>query len=249
MKIICFLIVLGLLQACSSSRYQQDVDSTPAYLEQINKLPEPSAKREPISRRGNAQSYEVWGETYYVQRSIKQYEETGIASWYGQKFHGHDTSNGEKFDVYKLTAAHKSLPLPSYVKVTNTANQKSLVVRVNDRGPFHDDRLIDLSYAAAIRLGFADKGTAQVKVELIAPPLTEGDFQHLQLGAFQAESSAVKMQLNLARLITAPVYITKDKKAGKTLHKVRIGPVSPARLDEIQNTLKQQKLPTGLILP
>ena len=249
MRFLYLLILFGLLQACSSSRYQQDIDSTPAYKDQINSLSEPKPVREAISRRGNAQSYEVWGQTYYVQRSIKQYEETGIASWYGQKFHGHDTSNGETFDVYKFTAAHKSLPLPSYVKVTNISNQKSLIVRVNDRGPFHENRLIDLSYAAAIRLGFADLGTAEVKVELVAPPLTEGEYQHLQVGAFQAKGSALKMKQSLAKLITEPIYISEELKTGKLLHKVRIGPLSPDRLHAIQNTLRQEKLPSGLILP
>ena len=242
-------MIVGMVQACTSSRYQQAVDSTPKYLDKIQSLSEPQPKREPISRRGNASSYEVWGKTYHVQKTLKQYQATGIASWYGQKFHGHDTSNGEKFDVYKFTAAHKSLPLPSYVKVTNTENQKSLTVRVNDRGPFHEDRLIDLSYAAAVRLGFADKGTANVKMELIAPPLTEGEYQHLQVAAFQAEDSALKMKKNLASLVSEPVYISLQQQNNKTLHKVRIGPLSPTRVDEIQNTLRQQKLPSGLILP
>jgi len=249
MRLILLLIVVTVLQACSTSRYHQDVDSTPVYRDLIQNLTEPEAKREPLSRRGNADSYEVWGETYYVQKTIKQYEETGVASWYGQKFHGHDTSNGEKFDVYKFSAAHKSLPLPSYVRVTNVDNQKSLVVRVNDRGPFHGNRLIDLSYAAAVRLDFADSGTANVKIELISPPLIDGDYQHLQVAAFQVEASALTLQQNLAQLITEPVYISKDNQEGAIFHKVRIGPLSPERLDEIQSTLRQQKLPSGLILP
>ncbi|MFT6261778.1 MAG: rare lipoprotein A, partial [Bermanella sp.] len=186
--------MLMLLQACSTSRYKQAIDSTPVFHDQIVTLIEPIPKREGLSRRGNAYSYEVWGKTYEVDRYIKEYSASGTASWYGQKFHGHDTSNGEKFDVYKFTAAHKSLPLPSYVRVTNSANQKSLIVRVNDRGPFHGDRLIDLSYAAAVRLGFADSGTANVEIELVAAPLTEGEYEHLQVAAFQAKSLAVKLQ-------------------------------------------------------
>jgi rare lipoprotein A len=246
--VTCF-IMLTLLQACSSSRYQQAVDSTPAYQDKIKHLAEPIPKREPLSRRGNADSYEVWGKTYQVEKHIKQYKAQGIASWYGQKFHGHDTSNGEKFDVYKFSAAHKSLPLPSYVRVTNMTNNKSLIVRVNDRGPFHGDRLIDLSYAAAQRLDFVDLGTANVTIELVAAPLTRGEYEHLQVAAFQAKASAIRLQNNLAQLIPEPVYVALVTASGKTLHKVRIGPLSPARVSEIQTTLKQRNLPSGLVVP
>ena len=164
----CFIL---LLQACSHSRYQQDIDSTPVFDKRMESLPEPKPVSEPMSRIGNPDQYEVWGKTYRVSKGLTQYSQDGIASWYGQKFHGHATSNGEIFDVYAFSAAHKSLPLPSYVRVTNLANQKSLVVRVNDRGPFHENRLIDLSYAAAVRLGFEKLGTAQVRVDLLAAPL------------------------------------------------------------------------------
>ena len=248
MRLIGILIIGLVLQACSTSRYQQDIDSTPVYREIIGKLPEPAPVREPLSRRGNADSYQVWGKTYHVQKSLKQYQATGVASWYGQKFHGHETSNGERFDVYKFTAAHKSLPLPSYVRVTNTANQKSLIVRVNDRGPFHGNRLIDLSYAAAVRLDFADSGTADVKIELIAAPITKGDHLFMQVGAFQAEASARKLKKTLALLVAEPVYIRKYSSQGKTLHKVQIGPMMPARVSVIQTTLKQQKLQPGHLL-
>ena len=156
-----------LLAACSTSRYQQDVDSTPVYKDLIQRLPEPNPVREPLSRRGNPDQYEVWGQTYQVSKGLQEYKEIGVASWYGQKFHGHETSNGERFDVYQFSAAHKSLPLPAYVRVTNLENKKSLIVRVNDRGPFHENRIIDLSYAAAVRLGFADSGTAEVEVEMV----------------------------------------------------------------------------------
>ena len=122
---LCLGISL-ILSACSTSRYQQDKDSTPVYNELVHRLPEPEPKREPLSLRGNMDSYEVWGKTYQVKKHLKQYQQQGIASWYGQKFHGHETSNGERFDVYEFSAAHKSLPLPSYVRVTNLDNQKSI---------------------------------------------------------------------------------------------------------------------------
>lgn len=237
------------LTGCATSRYDQAHDSTPEHSAMIEQLAEPKAISEPLSTRGNPDEYEVWGKRYQVQKGIQQYKEAGIASWYGQKFHGHDTSNGERFDVYQFTAAHKSLPLPSYVRVTNKSNGKQLVVRVNDRGPFHEDRLIDLSYAAAERLGFRKQGTAQVEVELIAAPIDLTHARHLQIGAFQAEPSALNLQSAIAKIIDDPVYISKQVESGRTLHKVRIGPVSSTRADEILQTLSLHNYPTGVLLP
>ncbi len=243
------------MQACSHSRYQQAVDSTPVFDERIAHLKESKPASEPMSRIGNPDQYEVWGKTYQVSKGLTKYSQEGTASWYGQKFHGHATSNGEIFDVYEFSAAHKSLPLPSYVRVTNLKNKKTLIVRVNDRGPFHGDRLIDLSYAAAVRLGFVKFGTAQVKVDLIAAPYprvkkpAQNQGRHLQVGAFQNASSALKLQQTLASLLVEPVYIYPVNKGGKTLHKVRIGPVNLQRLEAIQTTLNDQKLSRGLLLP
>lgn len=239
----------SLVMGCTPSRYQQAVDSTPVYSELIQRLPEPIPKRETLSRRGNADEYEVWGKTYQVQKNLKEYAATGTASWYGQKFHGHETSNGERFDVYQFSAAHKSLPLPSYVRVHNLANDKSIVVRVNDRGPFHGDRLIDLSYAAAVRLGFADHGTAQVKIQLIAAPITQEEFQHVQVAAFHTKLAAEKMISALQPRFTEKVYISDELRDGKVLHKVRVGPISPKRLNKVQTELKLQLSHAGLIVP
>lgn len=116
-----------------------------------------------------ASPYKVLGKTYYPIADGRSYRETGTASWYGTKFHGQPTANGEKYDLYGMSAAHKTLPLPSYVRVTNIDNGKAVVLRVNDRGPFYSDRIIDLSFAAAKKLGFAESGTARVKVEGIDP--------------------------------------------------------------------------------
>ena len=126
-------------------------------------VPEPTER----TLAGNRNPYTVLGKTYYVLPSEVGYRERGIASWYGEKFHGHKTSNGEIFDMYQATAAHKSLPIPSFLRVTNLDNNRSIVVRVNDRGPFHGDRLIDLSYAAALKLGYVERGTARVQLEAI----------------------------------------------------------------------------------
>jgi rare lipoprotein A len=116
-----------------------------------------------------ANPYTVRGITYYPQRTAERYQATGLASWYGTMFHGEATAIGEKYDLYGMTAAHKTLPLPSYVRVTNVENGKSVIVRVNDRGPFYSDRVIDLSFAAAKKLGYAEAGTARVRVEGIDP--------------------------------------------------------------------------------
>ncbi len=256
-RVVLWVCAIILVQACSTtSRYQQDVDSTPAFDKRIELLVEPRPVSEPLSRIGNPDQYEVWGKTYQVSKGLTQYSQTGTASWYGQKFHGHDTSNGEKFDVYAFSAAHKSLPLPSYVRVTNLSNRKSLIVRVNDRGPFHGDRLIDLSYAAAVRLGFQKLGTAQVKVELLAAPYSpikdesaEQGGKHLQVAAYQVLSSALKLQKTLSDLLAESVYISKVIQRGRTLHKVRIGPIDESRVSAIQLTLKEQKLTPALLLP
>jgi rare lipoprotein A len=116
---------------------------------------------------GNRSPYTVLGQTYHVLATEQGYSERGVASWYGEKFHGHKTSNGEVFDMYQASAAHKSLPIPSFLRVTNLENNRSIVVRVNDRGPFHGDRLVDLSYGAALKLGYADRGTARVQLDSI----------------------------------------------------------------------------------
>ncbi|WP_377369452.1 septal ring lytic transglycosylase RlpA family protein [Rhodanobacter aciditrophus] len=156
-------------KASGGGRYSILQDHGPTDEVNVDHLPDLVPKYEPKSRGGNKSPYEVWGKKYYVMDSAEGYTATGTASWYGNKFHGHKTSNGETYDMYAFSAAHKSLPLPTYVKVTNLDNQRSVIVRVNDRGPFHGDRLIDLSYAAAARLDYHNKGLARVKVEAITP--------------------------------------------------------------------------------
>jgi len=125
--------------------------------------------REPLSAYGNPPEYEVDGVTYHVMDSAKGYEAEGTASWYGEEFQGRRTSSGEPYDMYAMTAAHRTLPLPTYVEVTNLENGRVVVVRVNDRGPFHADRIIDLSYAAARKLGIVGPGTARVRVRALEP--------------------------------------------------------------------------------
>ncbi len=137
-------------------------DSVPGELPDVDAIPEPEVVALPRSRYGNRSPYKVLGKTYKVRDSAEGYVERGTASYYGNKFHGRRTSNLEVYDMYAFTAAHKTLPLPSFARVTNLDNGKSVVVRVNDRGPFHDGRIIDLSYAAAVKLGIQSRGTGRV---------------------------------------------------------------------------------------
>lgn len=144
-------------------------DSAPDVLPDVELIPEPEVRAEPRSRYGNRSPYAVLGKSYSVLPSSDGYLEQGLASYYGSKFHGRRTSNQEVYDMYTFSAAHKTLPLPSYARVTNLANGKSVVVRINDRGPFHEGRIIDLSYAAAVKLGVHRTGTAPVEVRGLSP--------------------------------------------------------------------------------
>ncbi|TWI14398.1 septal ring lytic transglycosylase RlpA family protein [Aerolutibacter ruishenii] len=144
-------------------------DTTPDHVPDVDAIPEPDVVDEPRSRAGNRSTYTVLGKQYRVLEEAGGYVEEGTASYYGQKFHGRRTSNLEVYDMYAFTAAHKSLPLPSFARVTNLDNGKSVVVRVNDRGPFHAGRIIDLSYAAAVKLGITQRGTGRVEVRALTP--------------------------------------------------------------------------------
>jgi len=145
-------------------------DSAPPMSVDVSNLPEPVPRVDPRARFGNGPTYTVLGRTYRVKESSDGYVERGVASWYGYKFHGRHTSSRERYDMCAFTAAHKTLPLPSYVRVTNLDNGRSVVVRVNDRGPFHADRIIDMSYAAATRLDMKHAGTARVEVRALTSP-------------------------------------------------------------------------------
>jgi rare lipoprotein A len=184
-------------------------------------------KDEPLSKYGNPPSYRVGGKTYYVQRSAKGYRARGNASWYASKFHNQRTSSGEPYDMYSLSAAHRTLPVPSYLRVTNLQNGRSVIVRVNDRGPFHSDRIIDLSYGAAVKLGIFPKGTAPVELEAINPgwktqaSAPVGRY-FLQTGAFQSQASANQMRQKLSRITQSPVVINRVRNR----YLVQIGPFS-----------------------
>ena len=176
-------------------------DTTPDYIPNVACIPEPLVTREPRSAVGNRTPYTVLGRQYHVLEDNKagKYEETGIASYYGAKFHGRLTSNREVYDMYTFSAAHKSLPLPSFAEVTNLENGQSVVVRVNDRGPFHEGRVIDLSYAAAVKLGITQRGTGQVRVRALTPG--------------QERSRSSRRQLAAATPAPAPVATTSASTA------------------------------------
>ena len=164
------LLCVLLLSACQSpSRYSIKQDTGPSQPVSVNHIPDAVPRVEPRTIAGNKSPYTVLGKTYRVIGAPENYKAEGFASWYGKKFHGHKTSNGEIYNMYGMTAAHKSLPIPSYVRVTNKNNGISAIVRINDRGPFHEGRVIDLTYTAAKKLGFVDQGTAPVIVEYIDP--------------------------------------------------------------------------------
>ena len=183
-------------------------------------------QNEPLARYGNHSPYTVLGKTYTVLPTSKGYHERGIASWYGSKFHGRRTSSGEPYDMHLATAAHKSLPLPTYAEVTNLDNGRKMVVKINDRGPFHKGRIIDLSYAAAIKLGVDKTGTARIDVRAIdvettkraSVKLTDGTF--LQVGAFSKRGTADDLAGKMIAAQLKPVSVQKSR----GLYKVWIGP-------------------------
>ncbi len=203
----------------------------------------PTAPSAPAPRAGNPPFYEVFGERFFVLPSSEGYREQGMASWYGKPFHGRRTSSGEVFDMYKLTAAHKTLPLPSLVRVTNLDSGRSIVVTVNDRGPFVKDRIIDLSFGAAKELDFVKAGTTRVQVEAVdngfgdgpaGPNLAPIQLLFMQVGAFGDEDNAARLKAQLESGSVNNVAIRYDDRVSPALYRVRIGPISgPAEYDAL----------------
>ncbi len=164
-------------------------------------IPDPTPRAEPLHRFAN-RPYQVFGRDYVPLAAVGPFRQRGVASWYGRRFHGGRTSSGEPYDMYAMSAAHPTLPIPSYARVTRVDTGKSVLVRINDRGPFHADRAIDLSYAAAWKLGFADAGSALVDIEAVVPNESGQDQAksvYLQLGAFSAREGAESFRARVYR--------------------------------------------------
>ena len=240
-----------------SERYHVEQDSAPLRPISQDEVFDAIPQADPILRFGNVSPYVIDGVTYNVLEDYRDYREQGTASWYGAKFSGHKTSNGELYDLYQPSAAHKTLPIPSYARVTNLDNGKSIVVRVNDRGPFHSDRIIDLSYAAAVKLGYMEQGTAQVEVEVMEVVGVEdrrdplyGNYRYLQLGAFGREASAQTLVEALKPLLTAEVFVSAVESDGTLLYRVRVGPVDDkSHLLAVQQQLLDSGYDAGQPLP
>ena len=273
LRVFALTILAALLAACGSQparRPPPDPDYTPGGLYKpgvldggpaippdIAAIPEPVPRVEPLSRYGNRSPYTVLGRSYRVLATAEGYVERGIASWYGEKFHGRATSSLEPYDMYRFSAAHRSLPLPSYVRVTNLENGRSVVVRVNDRGPFHGDRLIDLSYVAAAKLDILTQGVAEVEVRALTPgegpvladaptPVVPAprpdpampDFGRtwLQVGAFRDRRNADDVQRRLLDAGVDRIELSRNQGEREPLWRVRVGPLAP---DAVQRELER----------
>jgi rare lipoprotein A len=246
--------VLLVVAACSSAPPRRP----PSPPQDPGSVPDAVPKAEPRSRSGNPPFYEVDGRRYFVMGSSAGYVERGVASWYGPDFHGGRTANGDKYDMHAMTAAHKTLPLPSHVRVTNLNNGRSVVVRVNDRGPFVDNRIIDLSYAAATKLDIVRQGTALVEVRAVGPhDTTLGaaaaspaarvaglDELYVQAGAFAEQSNAERLLARLRASGVGAAFVRGDDVDGRTLYRVRVGPVpSVAEFDRVVEELRAIGIP------
>ncbi|HSH41911.1 MAG TPA: septal ring lytic transglycosylase RlpA family protein [Arenicellales bacterium] len=245
------LAIVLLLAACANrGGYYKDDGPPDRHPVDIDSIPEPVPREEPRSRTGN-DPYVALGRRYEPMDAADSYRETGTASWYGKRFHGKRTSSGEKYDMYKMTAAHRTLPLPSYVRVTNLDNGNSIIVRVNDRGPFLHDRLIDLSYAAAHRLGIIATGTGRVRVETVtgAGPRNElaradtgsttgapvrevsagGERYYVQFGAFSKSANAETL---VRKLQQNGIGFAHIRQGNDGYFRVRSGPFSSSQSAE-----------------
>jgi rare lipoprotein A len=230
------------------------VDGPPASADippDLMNTPEPVPRAEPRSAYGNPKTYTALGKTYTTLDSAHGYRETGLASWYGRKFQGRKTSSGEPFDMFKLTAAHKTLPLPTYARVTNVGNGQSIVVRINDRGPFHSARIIDLSYAAAAKLGMLG-GPGMVEIEaltpgeelpppppkLTLPPPVPYQPNFLQVAAYSNPANALALREEINKLGITDVEIRAATFNGDPIQRVLVGPFSDmTKMTEIRNQL------------
>lgn len=247
---------LSLLSACMAPRVQEPAPPPQTPPPDITTIPDASPKWEPRSKRGNPAFYDVLGKRYFVLPAAAGYVERGVASWYGPGFHSELTSNGERYDMYGMTAAHKTLPLPTYVRVTNLSNGRVIVVRVNDRGPFKDGRIIDLSHTAAAKLDILKAGTAFVEVKALthaeaSSPATvaagaakPSNALYIQAGAFGEADNAEKLAAKLRSMGHGSAFVREDRVADRPLFRVRVGPVpNVVQFDKVVAQLKSLGIP------
>lgn len=266
LALLCLGVLgLALLSSCSVVRTPGERDG-PGEHRDVSKVPDAVPRVEPRSRGGNPASYVVFGQRYHTISSSKDFVQRGIASWYGKKFHGRKTSNGEVYDMYAMSAAHKKLPIPTYVEVTNLENGRRVVVRVNDRGPFHENRIIDLSYAAASRIGMLGKGTALVEIRAIDPAAPKAPISrvahttpaapaappaatqatdaapvvapriYLQAGAFSSNANAERLRSRLEKGLARSVRVVPALSTAGQVHRVQVGPLASVEIADEVST-------------
>lgn len=237
LRVISALIVgtlVTLLQGCGSTTIYDPTDDGSSGVETTTKS-YPNRRR-PGKRRGTARSYTVFGKRYHPFDDATDFTQRGLASWYGKKFHGNKTSNGEIYDMYAMTAAHKELPLPTMVEVINLENNRRIVVRVNDRGPFHEGRIIDLSYTAAKKLDIVRKGTGRVEIRAITNGKTATPSKnvaiekngriYVQVGAFGEQNNAQQLAQDIEDELKRGVRVVETSLNSQTLYRVQIGPLT-----------------------
>lgn len=256
---LCAGIALAVSLAACVAPPERAPGDGPGNLGRVAQAKPLTVRNLPKSRIGNAPEYTVFGQRYAVLETAAGFRESGIASWYGSKFHGRDTASGEPYDMHELTAAHKHLPLPTFVRVTRTDTGQSLVVKVNDRGPFVDDRIIDLSFGAAARLDMLDSGTAPVEIVAlsthevsdVAPVVADGTpaapapspalsavpdgEEWIQIGAFRDGEAANAELYRVARQLQLPGRV--ERGAQDALYRVRLGPLQRAGVNAAVSAL------------
>lgn len=234
-------IFLLLLAGCSSQQQEEASPTVPLVTKPLIDVNGAVPRFEPPSRIGN-KDYEVYGQPYKVWNGIDHYTTQGTASWYGPGFHGKYTSNGELYNQEDISAAHKNLPLPSYLRVTNLDNGRRLIVRVNDRGPFHSDRILDLSHGAASRLGIIGAGTAKVQVELIQPPRPANAAQLIAKHESRTIQLLATNDARKAKLVATDVQhrfgVASRVVAIDQMYKLHLGPLEKPQAERLLSKLK-----------
>ncbi len=278
MKWVRCLVVLLVMVTLTSCFHRRRGDGPPNFYVDETKVANAVPKPEPLAKYGNMRAYNVKGKRYYTMKSSKNYKAVGVASWYGTLFHAERTSSGERYDMLGMTAAHKTLPLPTYVEVTNLKNHRKIIVKVNDRGPFKPNRIIDLSYVAAKKLGMLGRGTAPVMVKAIDPhtyqridtnypvgqhiyakkdsikpdstQLASNHPVYLQVGCFRNKAQAEKFRRRVVALLHTPVKITRVYGKGvATTYRVKVGPLrDTASANHISGKLRERGLHSNKIV-